>query len=356
MKKYNIIIAFVASLLISCENEIPFNEKNNPPKLVLNALIDINSEENYIFLTKTGKYDVDSIQDATINIYVNGTLKEQLTEYFIPEFEPDDQLSETTNTLNYQNMFEYYQKNKQYKTNMRFHPGEKVKIEVLAENNKYHAWAEDIVPAPLEIEKIDTATYTKDLYNTFMRLRATFTDISSEKHYYRFAVVQNNTVYFNDIVEAQSYKEMVSLDTREDIMLNEGKISTDDDIFPQVENRFAVFNNSQFNGTYTAKMSIFRPVNFYINNADGGISTNVSISFDVHLISISEMYYYYLKALNITSSESYDESFSMPVSYPSNVEGGTGIVGFSSGTVKSFSIPDIIPEKNSWYDDGYYAN
>ena len=353
MKKYNIIIAFVASLLISCENEIPFNEKNNPPKIVLNALIDIDSEENFIFLTKTGKYDVDSIQDATINIYVNGTLKEQLTEYFIPEFEPDDQLSETTNALNYQSMFDYYRKNKQYKTNMRFYPGEKVKIEVFAENNKYHAWAEDIVPFPLEIEKIDTATYTKDFHNTYIRLRATFSDTSDEKHFYRFAVVQNNTVYFNDIAEAQSYKEMVSLDTREDIMLSDGKVITDDDIFPQVENRNAIFSNSQFNGTYTAKMSFFRPVNFYFNNGSS-FTERVSVSFDVHLISISETYYYYLKALNITSSESYDESFSMPVAYPSNVEGGTGIVGFSSGTVKTFSIPDIIPSE--WYDpygDGY---
>ena len=356
MKNFNIIIAIVTVLLYSsCENEIPFNEKNNPPKIVLNAIIDINSEENYIFLTKTGKQDTDSVPDATVNIYVNDELKEQLTEYLLPEINMDDELS---GMINYPEYIEYlhhiYRKNKQYTTKMRFQPGDKVKIEVLADNNKYHVWAEDIVPYPVEIEQIDTTTYNKD-YSTYMRLRTTFTDSGNKTNFYRLVLTQKTTVYgkrYQDSTpDSVSYQNAIFLDTREDIVLNDGKVISDEELFPQTENVFAVFDDTRLNGTYTTKVSFYRPTDVYYMDI---IPERASIDFEVLLMSITEFQYYYLKALNILSSDNYDEYLSMPVSFPSNVEGGTGIVGFSSDTRKSFSIPDIIPDKNYWHsDEGY---
>ena len=38
---------------VSCENELPFNVKDNPPKLVMNALINADSLTNVLYLNFT---------------------------------------------------------------------------------------------------------------------------------------------------------------------------------------------------------------------------------------------------------------------------------------------------------------
>ena len=345
--KHIISTIFIASVFNSCQNEIPFNIKENSPKLVVNAMIDINFEDNYIFVSKTGKDNTGSVNDATINIYINEELREQLTEFIEPDsvfYEPDS---------SYYHYYGYNSRDKKYKTNLRFNPGDKVKIEVFADDNKYHAWAEDIIPKPLEIENIDTMTFTdySHLYsNTQIRLKTTFTDFPNEKNFYRLAVVQKNNFQIKAIgenIEGHIYKEYEEtkyIDTRFDPILNNGRVSTDDDIFPQVENIYAVFDDKQLNTAYTMTTSFDRPdSNSYRLYIPEGVIERVAVDFKVHLISITEMQYYYLKALNTVYDKNYDEYLSMPVSFPSNVEGGVGFVGFSAGTYKTFNIPDVIP-------------
>ena len=341
MKIYNILSAIIiTSFFTSCENEIPFDIKENSPKLIVNAMININFEDNYIFVSKTGKDSTTSVTDATVNIYINDALRDKITEEFVPEE------SDSIHYFYYSNPSD-----KKYKTSLRFNPGDKVKIEVFADNNKYHAWAEDIIPRPLEIDKIDTLTFTKD-YHTNIRLKTTFTDYPNERNFYRLVVVQKNGLHLKIKEEEadipgkfEEYEETKYMDTRQDPILNNGRVSTDDDIFPQTENRYAVFDDKQLNSTHTMTTSFIRPNEYdsYYMWANS-IIDRVSVEFKVHLLSITEIQYYYLKALNIVNDDSYDEYLSMPVVYPSNVEGGVGIVGFSSGTNKTFTIPDIIPD------------
>ena len=40
-------------IIVSCENELPFSIKDNPPKLVMNALI--NAESRQIFFSSTSQ-------------------------------------------------------------------------------------------------------------------------------------------------------------------------------------------------------------------------------------------------------------------------------------------------------------
>ena len=350
MKTYSILSAiFLVSVLTSCENDIPLSIKENSPKLVINAMIDIDSEENHIYISKTGRNSVDSINDAQINIYINGELKEQLTEPLQPDL-----------SINYRDSIFYHQYyyhnpyNKRYKTDLRFYPGDKVKIEVFADNNKYHAWAEDIIPKPLEIESIDTVSYRKE-YSTYIRLRTTFTDFPNEKNFYRLALSKKDALQIKrlkDGVESHhvyEYEVATFMDTYQDFVLNDGRIFNEDDIFPLVENRHAIFDDTRLNTTYSMITSFYRPENYHHDIGNYNFVERVSIDFKVHLISITEMQYYYLKALNTIMSGSYDEYISMPVSYPSNVEGGIGIVGFSAGTYKTFNIPDFIPDTTRWH-------
>ena len=334
MKIYNIISAVIIVLFFtSCENEISFYVKENSPKLVVNAMINTNFEENYIFVSKTGKDIIGSVNDATINIYINEILKEQLTEFIAPG----------ENDSDYYNPGE-----KKYKTGLRFNPGDKVKIEVFADNNKYHAWAEDIIPQPLEIDEIDTMTFIYD-NETYIRLKTRFTDFPNEKNFYRLAVVQKNTLLTKNVEEGENipgiyseYEETIYIDTRQDRVLNNGRLSTDDEVFYTVENNYAIFDDKQLNSAYTMTTSFSRPDNSSFNISEGDSIERIAIEFKVHLISITEIQYKYLNVINTIYDESYDEYLSMPVAFPSNVEGGAGIVGFSSGTYKTFNIPDII--------------
>ena len=330
MKVYYIFFAFLlASIFISCENEIPFNAKSSSSKLILNAMIDINSDDNYIFLAKTGISNIEPVYDATINIYVNDELKEQITEY-LKRGEADP---EYPDYYPYYDNFRYHK----YRTSLRFNPGEKVKIEVFAENNKYHAWTEDIIPKPLDIEHLDTFSYLKNDVS-HMRLKITFTDFPHEKNFYRLALLQRNNIYINNDLAAFSDMNLF-MDTSEDAVLNDGKVFTESTIFPQTENRNAVFDDTYLDGAYTMTASFSYSPHYYPQPDD-----HVSIDFKICLISITEAQYYYLKALNIISSGNYDEYLSMPVIFPSNVEGGEGFVGFSAGTYKAFNVPDITYE------------
>jgi|GEM_PF-408331 len=344
MKMYKIISTIIIlSIFTSCENEIRFDIKENTPKIVVNAMININFEENYIFVSKTGKDHTDSVDDATINIYVNDELREQLTQFIVPG------KLDSIVYYNYHNPSD-----KKYKTCLRFNPGDKVKIEVFADNNKYHAWAEDIIPKPLDIDNIDTLSFAKDSA-THIRLKTTFTDHPDEINFYRLAIVQKTTFQIKNTDEGsdtssivEEYEETIYIDTRQDRVLNNGKVSTDDDVVVQTENRYAVFDDKQLSPTYTMTTTFIRPDSYSYYFMKDVTVERVAVEFNVHLISITEMQYYYLKALNIIYDELYEEYFSMPVSFPSNVEGGVGFVGFSAGTYKTFNIPDIIPSEGEY--------
>ena len=49
----------------------------------------------------------------------------------------------------------------------------------------------------------------------------------------------------------------------------------------------------------------------------------------IRIMTLTEPYYRYLRALNCIESEDYDENFMEPVIIPTNVVGGLGFVGVS---------------------------
>ena len=50
MKTYTYILFILIATFttVSCENELPFNIKDNPPKLVMNALINADNQTNIL--------------------------------------------------------------------------------------------------------------------------------------------------------------------------------------------------------------------------------------------------------------------------------------------------------------------
>ena len=313
--------------IVSCENELPFSIKDNPPKLVMNALINADSLTNIVYLNLTGKEQTSYIQDATLEVRVNGKLTESLRPLPVES--------------------DYYRQC-HFSMSSKFIPGDVIRLDALTDNGQHHAWAEITVPRrPANIEKIDTLTIpiTQNGY-TLKRLRhkITIKDLTDEDNYYRIVmdtrVMQTKLNNDKEIIATQTWHNYNFI-SREDVVLTDGQPSTGEDadnsMFDTVENMYGVFNDLRFkNSVYT--MTVYVPFELFKGTEPLGPLLSEQADVTVRLLSITEIEYYYLRALNLVDSDSFDETINEPIKYPSNVNGGTGIVGVSTEVSKRIQI------------------
>ncbi len=317
---HSLTLLIILLSTISCQNELPFNIKDNPPKLVMNALINADSLTNTLFLNLTGKDHASHIKNATVEVRVNGKLKETL-QPLPPKANNDQQC--------------------RFNISGTFSPGDLIRIDAFTDDGKYHAWAEETVPHPLNrIDNIDTLTVplSENGYTTsYMRYKITFHDRADEKNYYRIIVDKQLALWGYNHDEGDSdyihwTKHLsYSFIGRQDIVLTDGQPSTGDDedngIFDIVKNIYGVFDDSRFKNTsYT--MTIYNDPN--IENGLEQRGYYEELYAYIRILSITETEYYYLKALNLVDSDVYDETINEPIRYPSNVHGGTGMIGIST--------------------------
>lgn len=320
--KYYLFILFATLLFASCENELPFNLKENPPKLVINALLNADSLTNTLYLNLTGRESTTHVKDATIEVRVNGKLTESLRP--LPAQTDNDSQC-------------------RFKLTSRFNPRDIVRIDAFTDDGEHHAWAEVTVPKRLErIINIDTLTVpvTQNGYTqNFLRYRITFKDHSNENNFYRLIVDKQITATrYNEEKDewiTQTYHDYQFI-VREDIVLTDGQPSTGDDenigLFDTARNVYGVFDNTRFrNDSYT--MTVYNTTNF---SGYSGYADNIQVV--IRLSSITETEFYYLKALNLIDSDAYDETFNEPIKFPSNVHGGTGLLGVSTEVSQTIHI------------------
>lgn len=317
MKTYSLYLtAIVALLLCGCNNEIPFNLQENPPKLVMNALIHAENPVNYLYLSMTGQTKPTYVTDATVEVRINGQLTETVH-------------AEPVSEMGYSN---------QYRLTSHFNPGDQVRIDAVTADGRHHAWAEDVVPQPIgSIERVDTATKQVARYNEsvkMMQYKITFKDRPDEKNYYRLmlethTVEQQKTESGKDSTVFQlSYNCL----NREDVVLTDGRPITseeaDNAFFDVIENKYNVFDDSRFtNSAYTMTVYNWASMNYSWNQNKVFHAKEDVI---IRILSITEAEYYYLKVLNAVDSDAFDETINEPIRFPSNVNGGIGIVGFST--------------------------
>lgn len=322
---YYLLTAISMFITVSCENELPFDFKSNPPKLVMNALINTSNPENILYLNLTGKEHTANVRNATVEVRINGKVKETLRPLPV-EAEKDGQC--------------------RFKISSRFYPGDVVRIDAITDDGKYHAWSETIVPQrPEEIEKIDTLSVkisSSSFSDDRLQYKITFNDRPNEDNYYRLLVdLQLSVPEYNPETEETvvNIKHSYSFEAPDDIVLTDGRPSTKDDndngIFDNIENTYGVFDDSRFkNSSYT--MTVYNNIKSlsYLE-----LPPNTDVNVIIHLLSITETEYYYLKALNLLESDAYDETINEPIRFPSNVNGGIGVVGISTETSKTIHIP-----------------
>lgn len=283
----------------------------------------------------TGHNQVSYITNARIKVFVNGELKEEIAA--------------EKNKVHGATPGEYF-------STIQFIPGEMVKIEASTLNGEYKAIGETLVPSPIAIEHIDTiSTFIVTPFDTqrYLKLKVTFTDKAKEHKYYRIALERMQKV---NAVSSKTNKDTIvivhtteRLICREDLVLTDGKPTPVDskNIFDSPENRYGVFDNSRIDGKYTMSLSTgYFPYgqNLYYGVYDNLKDIkNVKTTLQVRLLSISKEEYYYLKALNILDSDNSNGPFNEAIKLPSNIKGGIGIVGISTGTSLKLDLEDYKP-------------
>ncbi len=335
MKKILYLTLLLSCLLpTACVKETELDPDDRSRKLIMNSFIHCDSVNNYLYLNLTGPYNYLHVDDATVEVQVNGTTVETIR----PE-EPDKW---------------YANPQKRFCITSRFHPGDVVRIDAHTTDGKYHTWAEVTVPQPATIVKVDTTiTMSQQTGNEYIinttRYKIAIQDRPQEKNFYRLVIQSHDTVYYKGPDEQKTIIQPWNnsrIFTHEDVVLTDGqpRTSENSDLFTRPDNIYGVFNDYRFaNKEYTLNVYTssyfsekYYDMNWYTNPDDYPYTEYTYDRFhsDVHvsLISITETEYRYLKLLNVIDSDAFDEILNEPFAFPSNVNGGTGFVGICSQT------------------------
>lgn len=349
------LIIYIGIILFStsCENEIPYTPAHSEPQLIMNALLDAGEPENYVYLNLSGTHGLSHVEEATVNLYVNGKLVEKAEE--LPPLKPIGSLDVVYDPNAPLNNLPEIAKRKKFRITTPLKAGEQICLEAIAENGKYHTTAEVTVPHPVSSIQIDTCLIPIRVYSGWephRQFKITLQDRPNEKNYYRLDIWNDIAVHgqYDSRIDTVLYARETSIINREDVILTDGKPSSseddEDDLFGSyIENKYNVFADDRFSdATCTLKVytQLYHDYNLWLYNV-----TRRSKSITVRLLSISEAEFRYLKALNTLESGNYEEALMEPVMIPSNVKGGLGFVGISSETRITMQLPDeIIDNEN----------
>ena len=326
---HHIIFAFLAAtLLAACERELPYNIGYQDSQLVMNALLDANEEENLVHLCLSEPHRTRPVTQATVTLYINDRQAEVAEE--VP----------------------YNPQTKTFRLTSRLHPGDRLRLEAVAEEGRYHATGEVTVPQPPEAIQVDTFPARIKQYGSYgpaRRFQITVHDPAGADNYYRLGITYTNrfdgtnwagrdtTLYMHRKAEIMNHEDVVLTDGRP------GSLDDDDnDIMGNyIENRYNVFNDSRFSGTsydlrvYTDLMEYWYPSDFL-----GPYTLNATIT--VRLYSLTETGYRYLRTLNTLESDNYDTTLMEPAIIPGNVQGGLGIVDACIATEAHIALPEQV--------------
>jgi hypothetical protein len=233
---------------------------------------------------------------------------------------------------------------------MRLQAGDVVRVETSADSDDgaLSAWAEDVTP---ETPTISSATATvADDFSQFT-VNVTFTDKPEEVNFYRILV--EGVAEISGISTATGTDTLITytipfdLDTRADPVLNNGHISKHNDdglwLLEQSENKAAIFNDEMLDGKQTITVTNRESLHFeYDPEQTGLVKIALQFYLKVRLQTITAAEYHYIAAWNAFASDAYEPMLSGAIHFPSNVIGGTGIVGISNEDSQMVLISTVL--------------
>ena len=340
---YALLLFILAGCFISCEKDIEFKGIVTDPLLVMNGILTPDSVVS-VYLSQSrfvlGEIaPFNHISNATVSVFVNDDLKEQLT----------------------------HGENGIYTGSYFPKPGDEIKIEVTADGfNK--VTSQTVIPKkPGIVVNDSTVTIQEEEYsnpyqpNTVtkttsrnMQVQLKLTDAANEENYYFIKATQyfsdNGMLITEKIVELKLSEVLKNNITDsgnifQDIFGDEGEADRTDNLFSDlfVDGKDIIFDFSLYDILESAT---------YVNgekiNDGNSYGEELTVEYVIEIGEISKDLYQYLisgnKALN---AEDYGP-FTEPVMIHTNIENGVGILGayntyrFSS-RFKSNHLPYYFP-------------
>ena len=328
MQIVSLVLLFTA-LFAACENEIPFHPGTKAPQLLMNAVLTAGKAENEVRLKIIENDESRHVSNGSVTVYVNGE-KTETADAFIQSASWHDTI-------------------KICLLKTPFLPGDRVRLDATAEDDRFHVSSEVRIPMPVtEALRVDTfLTQLKVGYymQKCMRYKITIQDRPDENNYYQLMILNNE--YWGDPDAGWEYPPSVmyqEIINQEDIVLTDGHLTTADDeeygnIDMAIRNKNNVFTDNRFKNTsYTLKV-----YTQYFDYYNYGEENHMVVEADIRLISLTEAYYRYLRVMNCLDSDNYNPTFMEPLLLPCNVKGGLGFVGAVSEKQISVRIVDRPP-------------
>lgn len=348
----NKILSILLPLLLtvlyaSCMRDVVLKLDPVSPLLVLNASITPDREaaaflsQSWFLLDSVPEYELPD-KDVHINVYVN--------DAFCGVMQRSDNPAAGTGYKGQYKLPGYYVK-----------AGDKVKLE--AEVPGFDpVEARTIIPQKTEIVSLDTTLF---LNTNHLQTYLTLHDNPSERNYYRLVVERLLECHKGDSVMWVSTfnnddwtRHSVSGDT---IDLGNNyfynlSLTYDDPVFqpdiPSLDYSGAhfrgIFSDDLFNGKEYAVTYSFTPDKSFVTD-----TLSVAVHYDIHLLSISEDYYNYLKVLRNFSIMSLGDAdlngMLEPTATYSNVTDGFGVVTGYQRSTRRITMPvDTTPPSFGW--------
>lgn len=187
MKTSILTLSIFTLLCVACVNDLTPDFSDMEGELTINAFLFADRDTNYVYVSETQQIAPLPVNNATVEMRVNGTLVEtvdRVTPTIKREVKIDesvtlhDSLSQTLNGA--------------YRLTKRFGEGDVVRIDVYS--NGRHAWAEETAPRKVKTPKADykltnhtTYEYGEQTITPYADFTISLDDLSQDAEYYRIS-------------------------------------------------------------------------------------------------------------------------------------------------------------------------
>lgn len=330
--KHHGILSFIllTFTFLSCETEIPFDGPLSDPALTVNSLVCADStirvDLNASLFFLDNRSDFPKVSNASIDLFVNGTFKEQLVN-----------AGEGA-----------------YYSNYVATEGDLIKLSVTAPGYPA-AWSEATVPMAVSNFAVDTTLTKVDstyigsgwytngengeykmdtigiTYNRTLRYNVQFKNRANIKEYFRLVIYRE--MIYNGQAYSNEYKNDV-----EDLVFSNKKEGLEGLMEETGYDPYQVFTDELIDGVaHTISFTFTSSRNWYYDNrqnSEAYKSYQENLVIDVQ--SISKDYYLYLKTLKALGLS--DSFMSEPVQIYTNIHQGLGLLGARTHQLRKIDL------------------
>ncbi len=339
-----LVTALLTAALSACSKEVVFKRNDISPTLLVSSQMTAGEPFHIVCLAISKDIQIDRINSGSVRCYINGELA---AEGIVDDGNDDAFMTDEETGVYGIQASDAMQTRFTFKAD--FKPGDLVRIEAEANDGAYKAYSEVTVPKAPEFHIADTIHQQtpsggNQFHNGSYRIILDGRDIEGENDYYRIKMGYSRLdKAFRETADGPKRWDVrhgfrhIRFDKGKDPILNDGAASEDLDLFGASRNSFNVFSDRLFSDKsfrITTEIDSSIPNSGPMIDGDGEYDrTDSEISLHAVIYGITEEEYHHLKALSIYDYVDGDITFTEPISFPDNVEGGVGLVSICTPSV-----------------------